>query len=82
MATADRTDRSGELSTSDSLLATAFTRHDLVLAVIPSAFVVAMLVGTVLSLSTRASVLLGSLVGALALADALFVNPPETGDGR
>lgn len=57
------------------------TRYDLVLAIIPSVFIVAVLIGHVLSLPPRLSVFGASLLGALAVADALFVNPPRTGDG-
>lgn len=58
------------------------TRYDLVLAVIPSAFVVAMLLGHVFSLSVEASAVVASAVGVLALLDGLFLNPPGTGDGN
>jgi len=78
MATTEHHERSGERSTIDVL--SGITRHDLVLAIIPSAFVVAMLVGRALSLSTEAAIATASLVGALALVDALFLHPPETGD--
>lgn len=71
--------RPDELSTNEHSTVAAITRHDLVLAVIPSAFIVAMLVGQVVSLSTQASVALASIVGALALFDALFLNPPTSG---
>lgn len=56
------------------------TRYDLVLAVIPSAFIVAVLLGHVFSLSVEASAAVASVVGALALLDGLFVHPPETGN--
>ena len=70
-----RPDRAPTTSTLSGL-----TRYDLVLAVIPSAFVVAMLVGHLLSLSVEASAVVASVVGVLALLDGLFLNPPETGD--
>jgi hypothetical protein len=54
------------------------SRHDLVLAVIPSAFVVALLVGQFLSLSARTTLAVASLVGMAVLLDALFVHPPRT----
>jgi hypothetical protein len=56
------------------------SRYDLVLAVIPSVFVVSVLIGHLLSLSAQASIGVASLIGALAVADALFVNPPGTGE--
>jgi hypothetical protein len=58
------------------------TRYDLVLAIIPSAFIVALLAGHVLSLSMEASVVFASVVGVLALVDGLFLNPPEVGGGE
>lgn len=58
----------------------AISRYDLVLAVIPSVFVMAVLVGHLLSLSVQASIAVASLVGALAVVDALFVNPPGAGE--
>lgn len=61
------------------MLPSAPTRYDLVLAVIPSAFVVALVAGHLLSLSATTSVVGASLVGALAVLDGLFLNPPEPG---
>lgn len=52
------------------------SRYDLVLAVIPTAFVVALLVGNLLSVSARVALVSASVVGALAVLDALFLNPP------
>lgn len=60
----------------DQLLA---SRYDLVLAVIPTAFVVALLVGNLLSVSARVALVSASVVGALAVLDALFLNPPTGG---
>jgi len=58
----------------------AVSRHDLVLAVIPSVFVMAILVGHLLSLSVQTSIWVASLLGALVVIDALFVNPPSGRD--
>lgn len=52
------------------------SRYDLVLAIVPAAFLVASLVGTVLSVSWQATLLTGALVGCLAILDAIFLNPP------
>ena len=58
----------------------SLSRHDLVLAVIPSAFLVAMLVGTLLGLSTEMVLVGAAMIGIAALLDALFLNPPIDGD--
>lgn len=65
----------------DGLLEGAQVSHyDLVLAVIPSVFVVAVLAGNLLSVPAHIAVAGASLVASLALADALFVHPPVSGD--
>lgn len=80
MATRERDDP--RLSdTTNTAAVSGVTRYDLVLAVIPSAFVVALLAGHVLSLSVEASAVFASIVGGLALLDGLFLNPPESGGG-
>jgi hypothetical protein len=53
------------------------TRHDVVLAVIPTAFIVALLVGQLLSISVEATLVSASIVAGLAVADGLFRNPPR-----
>jgi len=58
----------------------AVSRHDFVLAVIPSVFVVAILVGHLWSLSVQTSICAASLLGGLVVIDALFVNPPSGRD--
>lgn len=52
------------------------SRYDLVLAAIPSVFVVAVLVGNLFSVPASVAVAGASLAASLALVDALFVNPP------
>ena len=52
------------------------TRHDVVLAVIPAAFLVALLVGQFLSISVEATMFGASVVAGLAVVDGLFRNPP------
>lgn len=52
------------------------SRYDLVLAVIPAVFVLAALAGTLLSLPPEAAVAAASLLGVVAMVDAMFLNPP------
>lgn len=54
----------------------AVSRYDLVLAAIPSVFVIAVLAGNLLSVSAETAIAAASLVGALAVLDAMFVHPP------
>lgn len=53
------------------------SRYDLVLAVIPAAFVVAGVLGTTSAMTPATAVSAGGLVSALAVIDALFLNPPR-----
>lgn len=55
--------------------------YDIVLAVVPVAFLVSVLVGRLLSISTRTALVIASVVGGLVVADALFFNPPIRPDG-
>jgi hypothetical protein len=52
------------------------TRYDLVLTVIPLVFVTAVLATTTLSVPFLPALAAGAAVSAVALVDALFVNPP------
>lgn len=52
------------------------SRDDLVLAVIPVAFLAAVFAGAVGPVSYTAAMRAAALVGVLVVADALFVNPP------
>jgi len=52
------------------------TRYDIVLAVVPLGFVLAALVGRILSLSASETLALGAAVGLVAVVDALFLSPP------
>lgn len=78
MATSDRTRSTREHSTADRSL----SRYDLLLLVIPAAFLLALAGSTVSGLPTSALLAGASVVGALAVADGLFVNPPSRGPGR
>lgn len=57
----------------------SLSRYDLVLAVIPTAFVVAVLASHLLSVPPRTLIVAASLVAALAVVDGLFFNPPTAG---
>ena len=59
----------------------SLSRYDLLLAFVPTVFLVSIIVGNVLSLGTQTALAGASLVGTIALADALFINPPR-GTGR
>ncbi|MFB6171745.1 MAG: hypothetical protein ABEJ23_04375 [Haloarculaceae archaeon] len=55
----------------------ALSRYDLLLAVVPIAFLCSLAVGQLLSLPPRHALASGAVVGALALVDGLFLNPPR-----
>jgi len=78
MATSDRTLHGREHSTRDR----RFSRYDLLLLVIPTAFLLALVGSTVSSLPISSLMVGASLVGAVAVADGLFVNPPNHGRGH
>lgn len=61
---------------------TSTAQYDLVLGLIPLAFVLAMTLGTALGLSVQVMLVAAALVGVVALVDALYLNPPiEHGPG-
>lgn len=51
-------------------------RYDLVLAAIPLAFLLAGVVALALSVPPRLALTAAAAVGAVAVADSLFLNPP------
>ena len=53
------------------------TRYDALLLVIPAAFVLALAVAQVSQFGVSTLLAAASLVGAVAVADGLFVNPPR-----
>lgn len=55
------------------------SRYDLVLIVIPASFILALVAGHVLPVSPRVALTAGSIVGAIAVFDGLFRNPPGPG---
>lgn len=57
------------------------SRYDLVLAVIPAAFLLAGVASQFLAVPTHHVVAAATSVGVLALVDSLFVNPPQSGSG-
>lgn len=73
-----RSDDNGQRSTGNRPFGRIgeLTRYDLVLAIIPIAFLVSVLVGHLLSVPTRTALIAASVVGTLAMIDALFFNPP------
>jgi len=52
------------------------SRYDLLLLVIPAAFLAALVVSQVSSFDLSTMLVPASVVGALAVADGLFRNPP------
>jgi predicted Kef-type K+ transport protein len=65
-----------------SRLRRSLTRYDLVLTVIPVALLVTVGAAELFGLPNRAALAGGALVGLVALADALFWNPPTAGGRR
>lgn len=57
------------------------SRYDLLLAVIPAAYLVAAVVGQFLSVPWHVVFGSATVVCALALVDGLFIDPPSPGSG-
>lgn len=57
--------------------AASLSRYDLVLAVVPAAFLLGLLAGQVLPVPTRSGLTAASVVGAALIADGLFRRPPR-----
>lgn len=53
------------------------SRYDLVLALIPAAFLLAAIAGSTLPVSSTTAVLAAGLLSGMAIVDALFLNPPR-----
>lgn len=53
------------------------SRYDLVLAVVPLAFLAALLLTALADVPLRVGLVGAGIVGALALVDGLFLNPPR-----
>lgn len=75
--TAPTTDSDGVAERPTSWIDGPPSRHDLVLAVIPPAFVLAVVAGEIGRLPLHDALFGASLFAAAAVADALFVNPPR-----
>ena len=69
--------RGGESTDDEGASPVSVSRYDLVLATIPIAFLVALLAGELLSIPNELPLLTASVVGAVAVADGLFLNPPR-----
>jgi hypothetical protein len=54
----------------------SLSRYDLVLALIPAAFLVSVVLSYLFAVPFRTTLAGASAVSAMALVDALFVNPP------
>jgi len=76
MATRDQTVESIDGQTGAPTTGPDLSRYDIILVAIPSAFFAALLLGQLLSLPMQATIVVGAALGALAVVDALFVNPP------
>jgi len=72
MATSNRPRTTTVERTDDGL-----SRYDLLLLVIPAAFPVAIAASQVSSFGITTLMAAASVVGALAVADGLFLNPPR-----
>lgn len=57
------------------------SRYDLILAAIPLAFVAALVAAVTLGVPLRSTMGAASMVGALAVGDAIFRNPPTNSGG-
>ena len=61
----------------------AVSRYDAVLAVIPLSFLASAFAGQLLPVDPQVGLIVASIVGLLAVVDALFLNPPRgPGSGR
>jgi hypothetical protein len=80
MATSDKSLDSVEQRPGAPVTRMGLSRYDIVLAVIPTIFVIAILLGHLVSVSLQTAVAFGSLLGVVAVVDALFVNPPRPGE--
>lgn len=71
-----RSDREwSPVETLTAILASA-TRYDLALWAIPTAFILALLAGSVLEISRHAALVGAALLGVLVVVDVIALNPP------
>lgn len=55
------------------------SRYDLVLWLVPAAFVLALALSTLSAISTHTALVGASLIGAFAIVDAVALHPPRAG---
>lgn len=55
---------------------TSDSRYDVVLAAIPITFTLAILIGSLFSIPLNVALFGASLIGAVAIIDGIFLNPP------
>lgn len=78
-AATGRTARRHDASTTGDTVGPLASRYDLLLVLIPLAFVAAVLAGMVLPLGTQATLAGAALVGLGAIVDGVYRNPPTPG---
>ena len=61
---------------------TAATRYDFALAVIPMAFVVAVVAATALNLTVIQALVPAAVIGIIVIVDACYLNPPIESDSE
>lgn len=74
-------DSTGQFGFTDAGRGPSVSRYDLVLAVIPTAFVVAILLAHLLGIPAQSALVGASIIGAIALVDGLFRHPPRPDGG-
>ncbi|MFD1587574.1 hypothetical protein ACFR9U_11305 [Halorientalis brevis] len=79
-----RSDNTAQRGTADGrrVLFPSLSRYDLLLAFMPTVFLISLVVGNLLSIGFRTALSVAGIAGIAALIDALFLNPPKTGTGR
>lgn len=75
MSTSTQQKRDGSNDTSSPL--DGLSRHDIVLAVIPVAFLIGLVAAGVAGVPPQVALGAAGGVGVLALVDGLFLNPPR-----
>ncbi|QSG08864.1 hypothetical protein [Halapricum desulfuricans] len=79
MATSDRYVEPAEQQSETRATGPDLSRYDVVLVAIPLAFFSAVLFGHLSPISVQVAIGLGAVFSAIAVVDALFVNPPRPG---
>jgi hypothetical protein len=81
MAVSPRPGRTSQDTTSP-VVGDRLTRYDLILLAIPVALLASLLAHVAVGVPLRTTLVPASLVGALAIVDAVFLNPPTAGGGE